>query len=163
MLVGVTALLYLSVSLGGVRLFADDRYTLSARFASVGGLKVGDPVRVAGVSVGEVESISLDSFQALTVLLVARGVILPADTIASVQSAGLLGDNFVSLTPGADDKNLEAGGRITRTESAVSLTELLAKYAFGSPVSDEPVKEPPAAPQDSAPSADPPEFDDPLK
>jgi phospholipid/cholesterol/gamma-HCH transport system substrate-binding protein len=163
MLLGISALLYLSISLGGMRLFADERYALSARFASVGGLKVGDPVRVAGVLVGEVESISLDNFQALTVLRVDRGVLLPTDTIASVQSAGLLGDNFISLTPGAEDKNLDDGGRIVRTESAVSLTELLGKYAFGSPVGDEGDKQEPKSPAEPAPSSTAPEFDDPLK
>lgn len=135
-LAGIAAILYLSVSLGGLRLFKDGRYSVSARFATVGTLKSGDPVKLAGVDVGEVGAITLDDFQALAVFNIDQGVKLPSDTIASVQSAGLLGDSFVSLSPGANDDDLKPGDRIVRTESAVSLTELISKYAFGSPMDE---------------------------
>jgi phospholipid/cholesterol/gamma-HCH transport system substrate-binding protein len=135
-LVGIVSLLYLSISLGELRFFSEDRYTLTARFSSVAGLKTGDPVKIAGVTVGEVGEIRLEDYQALLELKLNRGVALSVDTIASVQSAGLLGDSYVSLAPGAEDSNLAEGGRIARTEPAVSLTELIAKYAFGSPVED---------------------------
>jgi len=136
MVAGALALAYLSVSLGGLRPFSDDRYGIVARFSSVGGLKQGDPVKISGVTVGEVASIRLVDFAAETELFIDRGVEVPADSIASVQSNGLLGDAYVSLSPGADDRNLAPGEKIARTEPAVSFTELIAKYAFGSPISE---------------------------
>lgn len=136
--VGALALAYLSFSLGGLRLFATDRYEVKARFSSVGGLESGDPVKISGVTIGEVAAIRLVDYAAEASLLVERSVELPKDTMASVQSNGLLGDAYVSLSPGADERNLEPGERIARTEPAVSFTELIAKYAFGSPISDSP-------------------------
>jgi phospholipid/cholesterol/gamma-HCH transport system substrate-binding protein len=128
---GALALAYLAFTLGGVRLSSGDRYPLTARFSSVGSLKRGDPVKIAGVNIGEVADIHLADFHAQTELLVNRELKLPADTIASIQSAGLLGDAYVSLSPGASDRDLAAGGSINRTESAINLIELVAKYAFG--------------------------------
>jgi phospholipid/cholesterol/gamma-HCH transport system substrate-binding protein len=145
MVAGALALAYLSVSLGGLRLFGDDRYQVFARFSSVGGLKQGDSVRISGVSVGEVSAIRLVNFSAEAELAIDRGVEIPTDSIASVQSNGLLGDAYVSLSPGADDRNLAAGDKIARTEPAVSFTELIAKYAFGSPIDES---------TDTAPSRD---------
>jgi len=89
---GALSLAYLSLTLGGLRLGAGDRYPLTARFSSVGNLKNGDPVKVAGVNVGEVTKIRLVDFNAEAELSVTRELKLPADTIASIQSAGLLGD-----------------------------------------------------------------------
>jgi phospholipid/cholesterol/gamma-HCH transport system substrate-binding protein len=131
--VGALALAYLSLTLGGVR-WSDRKFSLHARFSSAGELKVGDTVKLAGVAIGEVERIALASFAAEVELRLDDGIALPDDTIASIQSAGLLGDSFVSLSPGASEHNLASGGRIRRTEAAVSLTELIAKYAFGSPL-----------------------------
>jgi phospholipid/cholesterol/gamma-HCH transport system substrate-binding protein len=166
---GAAALFYLSVTLGGLRLGADTRYPVIARFSNVGSLKVGDPVRVAGVLIGEVQSLRLVDYTAEAQLLVDNGVKLPEDTIASVQSAGLLGDAYVSLSPGASDKDLPAMGRIQQTEPAVSLTELLGKYAFGNPVGDDKPKSDgptesatPVAPG-SVPATKPSPFSDPLQ
>jgi phospholipid/cholesterol/gamma-HCH transport system substrate-binding protein len=138
--VGALALLYLSVTLGGLRVGGSKRYPVIARFSNVGSLKVGDPVRVAGVLIGEVQGISLVDYAAEAQLLVDNSLKLPEDTIASVLSAGLLGDAYVSLSPGASEKDLPAMGRIQQTEPAVSLTELLGKYAFGNPVADDKAK-----------------------
>jgi phospholipid/cholesterol/gamma-HCH transport system substrate-binding protein len=135
-LLGVAAISYLSFTLGGLQLTRRDRYVLTARFTSVGELKPGDPVKLAGVSVGEVSRIALVDFAAETELTLGSDVKLPEDTIASIESAGLLGDAYVSLSPGGAGRDLPPGGRIRRTEPAISLTDLIAKYAFGEPVSD---------------------------
>ncbi|MEY4549058.1 MAG: hypothetical protein RL685_5253 [Pseudomonadota bacterium] len=155
---GALALAYLSLTLGGLQLGRSDRYSLTARFSSVGSLKRGDPVKIAGVSIGEVASIHLADFNAQAELLVDRELKLPADTIASIQSAGLLGDAYVSLAPGAADEDLSPGGSIQRTEAAVNLLDLVAKYAFGAPpgVSDDPDQTAPAAPAPSAQGASKP-------
>jgi phospholipid/cholesterol/gamma-HCH transport system substrate-binding protein len=153
---GALALAYLSISLGGIT-WAGSRYPLQARFASVGDLKVGDPVRLAGVNVGEVRKITLAEFAAQAELSLQIGLQLPEDTIASIKSSGLLGDSYVSLSPGGSDRVLAAGAQITHTEPAISITELIAKYAFGSPIADKPE----SAPADS--SAKPSPFSNPLE
>jgi phospholipid/cholesterol/gamma-HCH transport system substrate-binding protein len=134
-LLGALALGYLSFTLGGLS-FKQRGFSVHARFSSVGELKPGDPVKLAGVRIGEVKSIVLVDYNADAELDLEAELKLPDDTIASIQSAGLLGDAYVSLSPGASDRNLAGGERILRTESAVSLTELISKYAFGSPLSD---------------------------
>jgi phospholipid/cholesterol/gamma-HCH transport system substrate-binding protein len=134
-IVGVLALGYLSFTLGGLSLKQRD-FNVHARFSSVGELKLGDPVKLAGVRIGEVKSIKLVDYSADAELALDDELKLPDDTIASIMSAGLLGDAYVSLSPGASDHNLASGARILRTEAAVSLTELISKYAFGSPLSD---------------------------
>jgi phospholipid/cholesterol/gamma-HCH transport system substrate-binding protein len=128
---GLLALAYLSLTLGGLQP-ARGHYRVFARFSSVGDLKEGDPVKIAGVGVGEVSRIRLVDFMAEAELSLAPEVKLPLDTIAAIQSAGLLGDSYVSLSPGASEQDLAANARIARTQPAISLTELIAKYAFGS-------------------------------
>jgi phospholipid/cholesterol/gamma-HCH transport system substrate-binding protein len=128
---GVLALGYLSLTLGGLEP-ARGHYRVFARFASVGDLKEGDPVKIAGVAVGEVSRIRLVDFVAETELGLRPEVKVPQDTIAAIQSAGLLGDSYVVLSPGASASDLAPDGRITRTQPAISITELIAKYAFGS-------------------------------
>lgn len=128
---GFAALAYMSLTLGGVT-WNEQRYVISARFSSVGDLKTGNAVKLAGVPVGEVTRISLIEYAAETELSLQRSLELPDDTIASIQTAGLLGDAYVSLSPGASERTLNAGQRLARTEPAISISELLAKYAFGS-------------------------------
>lgn len=128
---GLAAVAYLSLTLGGVT-WNEQRYVISARFSSVGDLKTGDAVKLAGVSVGEVTRISLVDYAAETELSLQRSLELPEDTIASIQTAGLLGDAYVSLSPGASERALNAGQRLARTEPAINISELIAKYAFGS-------------------------------
>jgi phospholipid/cholesterol/gamma-HCH transport system substrate-binding protein len=132
---GGLSLAYLSFTLGGFE-WGNHQYPLEARFSSVGDLKLGDAVKVAGVSVGEVTAIRLVDYAAQVSLAVQAGVTLPDDTIASIQTSGLLGDAYVSLSPGASERDVPAGGSISRTESAISISELLAKYAFGSTATD---------------------------
>lgn len=155
-LLGGAALAYLALTLGQMTFGQDGRYTVTARFSSVGDLKVGDPVKMAGVGVGEVRAVRLADFVAEAELAVDRAVVLPEDTIASIHSAGLLGDAYVSLSPGASDKDLGPGGRITRSEPAISITELISKYAFGSPIDgdkDGAAEEP--QPEGASPFSDP--------
>jgi phospholipid/cholesterol/gamma-HCH transport system substrate-binding protein len=130
-ILGMGALAYLSITLGGVEL-GRATYPIHARFSSVGDLKKGDAVKLAGVNVGEVTAIELVDYTAAVELGLSRTVELPTDTIASIQTSGLLGDAYVSLSPGAASDNLPANGMIQRTEPAISISDLLARYAFGS-------------------------------
>ena len=139
---GLAIIAYLAFSLGNVRLLPSDRTTIVARFSSIGDLRKAAPVRIAGVNVGQVGTIQLADYVAQIELLIDPGVKLPADTIASIRTSGLLGESFVSLSPGGSDRMLRSGDAIAQTEPALDITQLLQKYAFGS------TTEPPAARDD---------------
>jgi phospholipid/cholesterol/gamma-HCH transport system substrate-binding protein len=128
---GVAALAYLSLSLGSAHLFQPRPLRISARFATVGDLKQGAAVKLAGVRVGQVASISLNNYQAVAELTVDSRVALPADTIASIRTSGLLGASYVLLSPGSSERDLHNGDRIAQTEPPVDLFDLLSKFVFG--------------------------------
>lgn len=143
-ILGLAAVAYLTVKLGGGSMLGGDTYVLEARFTSVSGLNSGSSVLVAGVPVGKVESIRVEpeEYTAIVSFRVMSGLRLPADSMASIKTTGLIGDKFVALSPGADETYLAAGERITMTESAVDLESLIGKMAFGS-VSEETENAPP--------------------
>ena len=97
---GLAALGYLSISIGGLRGHPGKTYRVSARFSNLGDLKARAPVKIAGVTIGRVESIRLVDYYGLAELAIRRDVSLPKDTIASIATAGLLGDAHVALSPG---------------------------------------------------------------
>lgn len=130
-MLGVAALAYLSISIGGLQLLAPDRYLVRARFESVGDLKTGAPIRLAGVKVGQVMDVRLKDYQAEVELAIGRSLKLPKDTLASIRTEGLLGDTYVALSPGGSLDDLREGGLVAHTESALDLSDLLARYAFG--------------------------------
>jgi phospholipid/cholesterol/gamma-HCH transport system substrate-binding protein len=132
-LLGIICVGYLTIRLGEVDVLRDNHYYLSARFTSVTGLKVGAQVEIAGVQVGQVDGISLDSKElvAMVRLKIKEGVQISEDSIASVQTAGLLGDRFIELSPGGSDQLLKSGDRIIETEPALNIEALIRKYAFG--------------------------------
>jgi phospholipid/cholesterol/gamma-HCH transport system substrate-binding protein len=86
---------------------------------------------VAGVTVGQVRAIRLADYYAEVEMAVDQTLVLPEDTIASISTAGLLGESYVSLSPGAADRNLPPQGRITHTEPAVNVVDLVSRFAFG--------------------------------
>lgn len=131
---GLAAVVYLTVKLGAGAMLGGDTYAIEARFTNAGGLSSGSSVVVAGVSVGRVEGIRVDpaDFSAIATLRVMSGLKLPTDTMASIKTTGLIGDKYVLLAPGADETSLAAGERITMTESSVDLESLIGKMAFGS-------------------------------
>ena len=101
-------------------------------FDNIGGLKARAPVRSAGVLVGRVKSISYDNdtFQAKVVISMENQFKFPADTSAKILTAGLIGEQYIGLQPGADDKDLTNGGRIEFTQSAVVLENLISQFMF---------------------------------
>lgn len=130
-LLGLASLGYLSISIGGLRLFPRNAYHVSARFSNVGDLKIGAPVKIAGVTVGRVDAVTLADYYGETRLAVARKVALPQDTIASISTAGLLGDAYIALTPGGAEANLRDGDRIVHTEAALNMADIIGRTAFG--------------------------------
>jgi phospholipid/cholesterol/gamma-HCH transport system substrate-binding protein len=131
LLVGVLALGYLSVKLGRVTLFGGDGYIVSADFPSVGGLKAGSTVEIAGVEIGRVESIGLADYQARVTLRINSGVKLQEDSIASIKTKGLIGEKYLRISPGGSEKIIPANGRIREVEAPIDFEELLSKYIFG--------------------------------
>ena len=109
-------------------------YEILARFDRIDGLKRGADVTVSGVKVGSVTGFDLDrkTYQAVVRMMVSSSVGLPIDTNAKILSESLLGGMVVVLEPGGDNKMIQAGGEIDKTQGAVPLSELIAKFMFGS-------------------------------
>jgi phospholipid/cholesterol/gamma-HCH transport system substrate-binding protein len=131
MLAGVLALGYLSIRLGQVDLFGAKAYTVFADFPTVGGLKTGSTVEIAGVRVGRVDSIRLKDFQARVALHIDQGIPLQSDAIVSIKTKGLIGEKFVQINPGGSDKLVGDGGRLTEVEAPVDIEELISKFIHG--------------------------------
>lgn len=132
-IIGLICVGYLTIQLGKMKLLGDDHYFLNARFLSVTGLKAGAQVEIAGVRVGQVDSISLDPKDnvAMVRLKIKKNIVLTDDVVASVKTSGLIGDKYIKLSPGGSDEVLEPEDIIIETESALDIEELISKYAFG--------------------------------
>ncbi|MBE0577754.1 MAG: outer membrane lipid asymmetry maintenance protein MlaD [Desulfuromonadales bacterium] len=130
--VGFVCFAWLSVRLGDISLFGSPTYQLTASFGSVSGLKSGAIVEIAGVPVGKVDDIHFDAtkYEAVVTLAIDNGITLQEDSIASVRTAGIIGDRYIDISPGGSDVEIQDGGRIIETESAINLEELVSKYIF---------------------------------
>ena len=130
---GFAALLFLALRVGNVSSanFADT-YQLTAKFDNIGGLKVRGPVKSAGVVVGRVSEIRFDqeNYEAVATLTIDSRYRFPKDTFASILTAGLLGEQYVGLDAGGDEKMLKAGDVFTKTQSAVVLEKLISQFMF---------------------------------
>ena len=139
---GFAALLVLALKVGN---FGAERatqtYRVEARFDNIGGLKVRGPVRSAGVLVGRVADIHFDNerYQASVTLALDRRYEFPKDSSASILTSGLLGETYIGLEAGGDDKKLAEGDRITLTQSALVLERLIGQFLF-SKAAEEPAK-----------------------
>lgn len=132
-LLGLAGALFLSLKAANLASFGEQKgYTVRARFDNIGGLKPRAPVRSAGVTVGRVTSIQLDAktFQGLVTMEIDRELRFPKDSSAKILTAGLLGDQYVGLEAGGDDKNLAPGDTVKQTQSAVVLENLIGQFLF---------------------------------
>ena len=134
LLAGFASFSYLAVKMGDINPFASETYPISARFTSISGLKAGATLEVAGVTVGKVSRIDLDAgeYEAVVHMNIDKQVLLTDDSIASIRTAGIIGDKFIKLTPGGSEIILEAGDELEETEPSISLEELVSKYIFES-------------------------------
>ncbi len=131
-ILGLLALGYLSIKLGRVSFLGGGGYIVTANFPSVGGLKTGSNVEIAGVEIGRVESIGLaKDYEAQVTLRISNGVKLQDDSIASIKTKGLIGEKYIRISPGGSDKIIPPNGRIREVEAPIDLEELIAKYIFG--------------------------------
>lgn len=133
-LAGLGALLVLALKVSNISAFQQTRgYNVIAQFQNIGGLKVRAPVTLAGVPVGRVEDITVDSktFEARVVLTISdKYANLPEDTSASIFTAGLLGEQYIGLQPGGMEQVLKPGDQIMLTQSAVVLEQLIGQFLY---------------------------------
>ena len=130
---GFAALLVLALKVGNLGAErAKDTYRVEARFDNIGGLKVRAPVKAAGVVVGRIESIRLDTktYEAVVTMRINQDVAFSKDTIASINTSGLLGEVYVGLDAGGDTAVLMNGDRIAKTQSAVVIEKLIGQFLF---------------------------------
>ena len=128
---GIICLGYLSIKLGKMEIVGERGYEIYGVFSNVGGLKNGSSIEIAGVKVGRVKSITLYNYQARVVLNLPENVKLQEDAIVSIKTKGLIGEQYIEITPGGSEKIIKPGGQIRETQSAVDLEELISKFVFG--------------------------------
>lgn len=132
-LIGLLCVGYLTIRLGKMELFSKNGYTVLAKFSSTTGLRSGANVEIAGVTIGKVVKIELDKDYFSNVhMRINNHVKLSGDTGASVKTSGLIGDKFISLTPGGVEADIKDGGELTETHGSVDIEDLISKYVFGS-------------------------------
>ena len=134
LLAGFISFSWLAVKMGDINPFQNETYPVTARFTSISGLKEGSTIELAGVVVGKVSRIELDTgdYEAVVHLNIDKQVELQDDSIASIRTAGIIGDKYIKLSPGGSDIILAAGDVIEETEPSISLEELVSKYIFES-------------------------------
>lgn len=134
-LLGAVALVFLALRAGNMSSFTfAPTYQVEAHFDNLGGLKVRAPVKSSGVVVGRVSGISFDNerFQAVVTLDLESRYEFPIDSSISILTSGLLGEQYIGITPGGEDKMLAQGNTIQYTQSAVVLEELISKFLYSS-------------------------------
>ncbi|KQP23645.1 outer membrane lipid asymmetry maintenance protein MlaD [Pseudorhodoferax sp. Leaf267] len=132
-LLGAAAILFLALRAANLTsLSLSSSYPLTARFDNIGGLKPKAAVKSAGVVVGRVESIEFDdkSFQASVQMAMQSRYTFPKDSSLKILTSGLLGEQYIGIEAGADEKNLAAGDTITTTQSAVVLENLIGQFLY---------------------------------
>jgi len=131
---GLVALLVLALKVGNATtVSASQGYRVTAEFDNIGGLKPRAPVKSAGVVVGRVESIGFDNkkFVARVTLRIDRAYQFPTDTTASILTSGLLGEQYIGLDGGGDDKILQDGDQMKLTQSAMVLERMISRFLYG--------------------------------
>ena len=129
--IGLGALLFLALKVGNLASFSTaETYQIEARFSNIGGLKVRAPVKSAGVVVGRVADIGFDNeaFEAVAIFTLDARYRFPRDTSAKILTSGLLGEQYIGLEAGADERMLKNGERLRLTQSAVVLENLIGQF-----------------------------------
>jgi len=131
--IGIGALLFLSLKVANLASFSGaDTYQVNAKFDNIGGLKVRAPVKSAGVVVGRVGEIRFDneSFEAVVALNIDGRYQFPKDSSAKILTSGLLGEQYIGLSPGGDSVSLKGGDALKLTQSAVVLENLIGQFLY---------------------------------
>ncbi len=132
-ILGLAAVLFLALkSANLLQLNWSADYKVSAKFDNIGGLKKGAAVKSSGVVVGRVESIVFDdaAFQARVMLALDKRYAFPVDSSLKILTSGLLGEQYIGIEAGAEEKNLVSGDKIGNTQSAVVLENLISQFLY---------------------------------
>jgi phospholipid/cholesterol/gamma-HCH transport system substrate-binding protein len=138
---GIAALVMLAMKVGNLGTYnVSDAYQVHAYFSNVGGLKPKASIKSAGVVVGRVTSITLDTerYEAKVDMSLDRRYQFPKDTFVKILTSGLLGEQYIGLMPGGDSEMIKDGGVIKMTQSAVVLEDLIGKFIYNK--AEEPAK-----------------------
>ena len=130
---GLMALLFLALKAGNMSAFSfQPTYQISARFDNIGGLKPRAPVKSAGVVVGRVSEIRFDdqTYQATVVMSLESRYKFPKDTSAKILTSGLLGEQYIGLEPGGDPDMVAQGSKLSQTQSAIVLENLISQFLY---------------------------------
>ncbi|MCM1129647.1 MAG: outer membrane lipid asymmetry maintenance protein MlaD [Oxalobacter formigenes] len=132
-IIGALGLMFLALKAGNMSSLSFEKtYSVTTRFDNIGGLKPRAPIKSAGVVVGRVGDISFDDeeFRAQVMLQIEERYRFPKDSSAKILTSGLLGEQYISIEPGGDDKNLANGDQITMTQSAMVLENLISQFIY---------------------------------
>lgn len=138
---GVAALVMLAMKVGNLGTYnVSETYQVHAYFSNIGGLKPKASIKSAGVLVGRVTEITLDTerYEAKVIMDLDRRYQFPKDTFANIMTSGLLGEQYIGLLPGGDEEMLKNGEQLKKTQSAMVLEELIGKFLYNK--ADEPAK-----------------------
>lgn len=138
--VGLGALLFLALKVGNMASASGgDTYAIQAKFDNIGGLKVRGAVKSAGVVVGRVTDIHFDAeaYQAVVTIRIDSRYQFPRDTFATINTSGLLGEQYIGLEVGGDMAMLKEGDKIKKTQSAVVLEKLISQFMFDKAATDD--------------------------
>lgn len=133
LLIAIAGLVFLAFQVSGLtQKSLSQGYSIKANFDNIGSLKVRAPVEVGGVVIGRVMNIELDpeSYQAITSLLIYDKYPIPTDSSASIFTQGLLGSNYINITPGYAETYFKNGGTFQHTSSALILEQLIGQFLF---------------------------------
>jgi phospholipid/cholesterol/gamma-HCH transport system substrate-binding protein len=131
LLVGLACLGYISFQLGDIPFWDRSNYEVYAKFSTVAGLKEKANVMMAGVQIGQVKKIGLKDGQAWLTISIDRNVKLEEDSIVSVKTMGLIGDKYISISPGGSDEYVKPGGTLQETQPPLDIENLLGRFVFG--------------------------------
>ncbi len=131
--IGLLCIGYMTVKLGNVGFLGENTYSLFAKFNTVTGLRVGNPVNMLGLEIGRVEKFTIDQENQVVKVefKINKGIEIFDDAIASIKTEGLIGDKYVAIDPGGGGDLLANGDTITDTNSPTDIMDLVSKYAFG--------------------------------
>jgi len=138
-LLGAVALVFLALRAGNLSSFTlADTYSVQARFENIGGLKIRAPIKSSGVVVGRVADIRFDdtTYQAVVTFGLEKSFEFPADSSASILTSGLLGEQYIGLDAGGEDRMLASGDDIFMTQSAIVLEQLISQFLYGTAESE---------------------------
>ncbi len=131
--IGLAALLFLALKVGNLASSnVGETYRLQAEFDNIGGLKVRAPVKSAGVVVGRVAEIRFDAenYKAVVGMQVDNRYKFPRDTILTINTSGILGEQYIGFEVGGEEEMLKDGATVKKTQSAVVLEKLISQFMF---------------------------------